>query len=151
MPTLVRNWQSSHGLAKPCHSAFPSKRQDCGLEASSASVSQESPPPRHLPEQSPRSRRSGLGSMGAEHQRGLMAGRRPMLLIGTVWPEAWLLEGLESESELLFHTTCLWEWQLGCSEPWSPGSCWGPDAGTGCPTSHSCSALDKMSVTCAVF
>lgn len=32
-----------------------------------------------------------------------------MLLIGTVWPEAWLLEGLESESELLFHTTCLWE------------------------------------------
>ena len=60
----MRSWQKSLGLVKPCHSLFPSKKQDSGLGASRASASQESPQPRRLPEQSPRSRRSGRGSMG---------------------------------------------------------------------------------------
>lgn len=70
-PTSVRNWQSSLGLVKPCGSVFPSKKQDSGLGASTASASKESPQPRHLPEQNPRSRRSGRGSMGWWQAGGL--------------------------------------------------------------------------------
>lgn len=56
------------------------------------------PQPWHLPEQSPSSRRSGQGSMGRGRRCGLGSERWLVLLAGTLWLEAWLLEGLESES-----------------------------------------------------
>lgn len=72
------------------------------------------PQPRCLPEHRPRNRRSGWGSMGRGCWHALVDWR-PVLLAGTLAGHlaARRFGKWVGSVELLFYTTCLWQWQLG--------------------------------------